>query len=118
MKPPALKRQPPPTRDAGMDPVDVLYAALGYMGVLYEAQLVYVKQGLEKAAASNSGDDLVATLGAMHSLAVDACAQMFAGQPLDEAALREVLQANGRVVTRLAAEGREFLSQVLGHRSR
>src|SRR5713226_7392690 len=91
-----VKEQP------SIQPLDVFYAGSGYLGFLYESQLVYCKQAIENADASEQYVQLVESLQAAHTLAVEVVSRVFARQPLDEQALRRFQEINGEAMGKLA----------------
>jgi len=99
-------------QETAIHPLDVFYAGLGYIGVLYESQLVYFKDALEKTEACDRDRQLVDGLQAAHILGVNLFSSLLAWTPPDEATLQNLLQANAVAVKQLALEGKNFVEQV------
>ncbi len=103
----ALKR-PEPT----IDPLDLLYAGIGYLGILYESQLVFLKHEMEKPEPSDHDDQLIENLQAAHVLAVDLLSCFFARQPLDKPTVRNLQQTTTQAVKQLARDGQRFVALI------
>lgn len=92
-------------------PADLVYAAVAYLGVLYECQMTYVKHELEKPRTADQ-DQLVETLEALHNLSLQIMTRVIANEPVDPDRLNEILEQNGRVIARLAEEGKHLVSGI------
>ncbi|MFL6335532.1 MAG: hypothetical protein ACJ754_19660 [Pyrinomonadaceae bacterium] len=102
-----LKPQEPAT-----DPLDLMYAGLGYLGVWYESQLVFIKHEMEKEELSERDEELVQSLQAVHVLGVELFSRLFARQPPSENVLRAFHQSTAQAMKHLAHEGKRFVEQI------
>jgi hypothetical protein len=107
-----MKRQEP-----SIDSLDLLYASIGYLGVLYESQLVFLKHEMEKPESSDQDDHLIKSLQATHVLAVDLVSRFFARQPLDVNDLQNLHQTTVQAMKQLALEGKRFVDFIEDGRS-
>jgi hypothetical protein len=106
---PRLKRKKATPRARDYDPLDVMYAAAGYLGVLYESQLVYLKVALEKGDANAEDDHVIAVLQSMHNIAVEFAASTFSREPVDYDAIRAAIKVDEKALRELAADGRKLV---------
>lgn len=102
-----LKQQEP-----SIDPLDLLYAGIGYLGVLYESQLVFIKHEMEKEELSERHEELIQCLQATHVLAVDMFSRLFSRQPQNENVLRALQQSTAQAMKQLAHEGKRFVDHI------
>lgn len=100
------------------DPLDVLYAGLGFLGVLYESQLVYVKHEMEQPALSEHDQQFVENLQAAHALGVDLFSRLFARQELDADVLQHLQQTSAQALKQLAQEGKRFVDFIEKERTK
>ena len=104
--------QPLARQEPSIDPLDLLYAGIGYLGLLYEGQLVFIKHEMEKEEPSERDEELVQCLQATHVLAVDLFARLFSRQPPDEDVLRAFHRSTTQAMKQLAREGKEFVDHM------
>jgi hypothetical protein len=107
---PKLKRQSSP-RMAVADPLELFYAGVGYLGVFYESQLIYLKHELDACAAPDPSDHLIPTLQAAQAFVLNLVCQNSGGVPLNQS-IRDFIEANRPAVQQLAAEGKELVRRV------
>jgi hypothetical protein len=92
------------------DPLQLFYAGIGYLGVIYESHLVYLKQELEKDF-SGSENVLVTSLESVRGFMQNVAASQPAGVPLNRT-VREFVQANQPAIQQLAAEGKGLMERI------
>jgi hypothetical protein len=97
----ALKRRKA-LRAPVADPLDLFYAGIGYLGVFYESQLVYLKTQLE---TPGDHDSIMRTMESIQALLLRTIAQYPANAPLNQT-VREFVEANQESVQGLALDGR------------
>ncbi|SRR6266498_1184361 len=110
-KPPD-KLQPFKQQEPSIDPLDLLYAGIGYMGVWYESQMVFIKHEMEKEELSERDEDLIQGLQATHALAIDLFSRLFSRQSPDENILRALHQSTAQAMKQLAHEGKRFVDHI------
>jgi hypothetical protein len=99
------------------DPLELFYAGVGYLGVFYESQLVYLKHELDANAAPDPADHLIKTLESAHAFAVNLISRNPVGVPLNQA-VRELVEANRGAVQKLAVEGKDLVQRIQEERKR
>jgi hypothetical protein len=104
-----LQRLKPPEPN---DPLDIFYAGLGYLGVLYESQLVYVKHRTEQPVLSERDEQFLENLQAAHELFVDLSSRLFSRHELDVDVLQNFQQTSTLALKQLAEEGKRFVNLI------
>ncbi len=100
------------------DPLELFYAGIGYIGVLYESQLVYIKHELDAISPSDPADQMIQSMQAGHAFLVDLLSRGgAAGAPLNQS-VGELVEANRGAVQQLAAEGRDLMKRIQEERKR
>jgi hypothetical protein len=93
------------------DSLNIFYASVGYLGVVYESHLVYLKHELDACAAPESSDRIIETLQSVQSFVSNLVSRDPKGQPLNQTVI-EFIEANQPAVQQLAAEGKELVRKI------
>ena len=104
---PPRRREPEDT----IHPLDLLYAGIGYLGLLYEGQLLYLKNEMEKSV--NPDEELIDTLRSTYIFGVEAVSRLFSRQlPPQENLMEDSINHGAKALKQLASQGKRFIDTI------